>query len=291
MPLRPTPLPRLQRIQQPLCLHLPPLYTSFHSSIIRNADTIPNHYEVLELRPNASPADIKRQFFTLSKLHHPDKNPSDPAASTRFVQISEAYHILSSPQKKASYDRDLHAQLHPSHRHPAGSHSSHTTSYAGSRPPSGLSRRRAQFRGPPPSFFKSGGYDAQRAKWAAGASHAHGEASDSASSTDNTGAGAAGGFGPGQAPYRERGFDNDVPHFDRQGHKRTHDSVAQHFHKRKTQREGAHFAEDLARSGGSLLFNFILVGGAVVLIIMSRNLFKNDGKRKKGREGSGFEMP
>ena len=82
-----------------------------------------------------------------------------------------------------------------------------------------------------------------------------------------------------------------MPHFDRQGHKRTHDSVAQHFHKRKTQREGAHFAEDLARSGGSLLFNFILVGGAVVLIIMSRNLFKNDGKRKKGREGSGVEMP
>jgi hypothetical protein len=66
--------------------------------------------------------------------------------------------------------------------------------------------------------------------------------------------------------------------------------VAQHFQKRKTQREGAHFAEDLARSGGSLLFNFVLVGGAVVLIIMSRNLFEDDGRRK-GREGAGGKKP
>ncbi|OCL10814.1 DnaJ-domain-containing protein [Glonium stellatum] len=285
MPLPSGLLSRLQRTQQPLCLRLTPLYASFHSSIVRNADTIPNHYETLELQPNASPADIKRQFFSLSKLHHPDHNPSDPTASTRFVQISEAYHTLSSPQKKASYDRVLHAQLHPSQRHPSGSHSSHTAAtaagYAGSRPPSGLSRRRAQFRGPPPSFFKSGGYGAQGAKRAAGASHAY---DDGRGASDS--AGSAGGFGPGQAPYQERGFNNDVPHFDRQSHRRTQESVAQRFVRR--QREGTHFADDFARSRGGLLFNFILVGGAVVLIIMSRNLFADDeGKGKKSMEGVG----
>ncbi|KAF1990980.1 hypothetical protein K402DRAFT_304517, partial [Aulographum hederae CBS 113979] len=53
---------------------------------------------------------------------HPDLNPTDPTASSRFVQISEAYHILGSPTKKASYDRDLARYTFPS-----SSFSSHNT--------------------------------------------------------------------------------------------------------------------------------------------------------------------
>src|ERR1051325_1551533 len=62
----------------------------FHTTTPRRSDSLPNHYEILQLSPTASSAEIKRQFYTLSKKHHPDRNPDDPTASTRFVAISEA---------------------------------------------------------------------------------------------------------------------------------------------------------------------------------------------------------
>nr|KMM73459.1 hypothetical protein CPAG_09748 [Coccidioides posadasii RMSCC 3488] len=99
-----------------------------------------------------------RQFYALSLAHHPDKNPKDPTASARFAAISDAYQVLSNASKRAVYDRD-----HDIHRAAATAASSstrsgHRGSYVGSRPPSGLSKRRGPFRGPPPSFYAHGGY-------------------------------------------------------------------------------------------------------------------------------------
>ncbi|OCK78067.1 DnaJ-domain-containing protein [Lepidopterella palustris CBS 459.81] len=286
MPPRLASLLRPQCPYRPQCLRLPPLLTRFHTSTARNADSIPNHYETLELQHTASLADIKRQFFTLSKLYHPDKNPSNPSSNAHFIKISEAYHILSSPSLRKAYDRDLHAHIYPRHRHghnyPSDSHGSASAGHAGGRPASGLSRRRAQFRGPPPSFYKAGGYGTQGDKRA---EHAHTRTNSDPSSSsqgadaDSAHIGTDAGFSPGQATSGTH-----VPHFDHLGHKRTHESVARHFNKR-ARRDGAHFAEDLARttSGGSMLFNFFAVGGAVIVIGVSATWFQRragDGRRR-----------
>ncbi|KAF7535500.1 hypothetical protein G7054_g5350 [Neopestalotiopsis clavispora] len=116
-----------------------------------------NHYETLNLAPGATPAEIKN----LSKTHHPDLNRADPDSSKRFMRISEAYGTLSSTEKRTKYDRDV-LGLHRGAPIPAGSFSS--ANPAGGRPATGLSRRRTVFRGPPPSFYRSGGWGAHEAK-------------------------------------------------------------------------------------------------------------------------------
>src|SRR5690349_123485 len=63
---------------------------AFHASLRDLSDTFPNHYATLDLPTSAGPAEIKKQFYALSKKYHPDVNP-DPTASERFVKISEAY--------------------------------------------------------------------------------------------------------------------------------------------------------------------------------------------------------
>jgi len=118
-------------------------------------DNRPNHYEVLKVKPDVSPAELKKQFYTLSRSTHPDMNPKDPKAHERFAQVSESYSILAHPEKRKRYDRD-HMRVHQA-SHSATRAAGHTGSYAGSRPASGLSKRRGTFRGPPPSFYAHGG--------------------------------------------------------------------------------------------------------------------------------------
>lgn len=62
-----------------------------------------NYYRILGLDYNASDVDIKRSFRVLSLKYHPDIS-SHENAHYRFIQINEAYQILSNPQKKARYD-------------------------------------------------------------------------------------------------------------------------------------------------------------------------------------------
>ena len=195
-----------------------------------------------------------RQFYKLSKSHHPDLHPDDPEASNRFVRISEAYSTLGSPSKRARYDRDLaRSQPSPSHAR-SGSYSS-ASSPAGGRPASGLSRRRTQFRGPPPSFYRSGGWGAhgeKRGEAASQASHAY-EAGGASS-----GAAGAGGTGPGGFSM---GDDNDVPHFDRQGHTRTHSEFerTRHWARRTQQRRVRREEEMDDYAGASAGWGFVSI--------------------------------
>ncbi|KDR23745.1 dnaJ-like protein 60 [Zootermopsis nevadensis] len=62
------------------------------------------HYETLQLSQNCSLKEVRDSFITLSKQCHPDKNQNDPNAHSRFVKLSEAYHILSNPDKRHAYD-------------------------------------------------------------------------------------------------------------------------------------------------------------------------------------------
>jgi curved DNA-binding protein CbpA len=118
------------------------------------------HYEILKVPQSATPSQLKKQFYILSKETHPDMNRSDPNAATRFAQISESYAVLGNPEKRKRYDRDvmraraIEQQHSGRQRSSAGGAAGGTV---GSRPASGLSRRRSVFKGPPPSFYANGG--------------------------------------------------------------------------------------------------------------------------------------
>jgi len=68
-----------------------------------------DYYEVLGVSRDASDQDIKGAYRKLALKHHPDRNPGDPEAEEKFKEASEAYSVLSDPQKRATYDRYGHA--------------------------------------------------------------------------------------------------------------------------------------------------------------------------------------
>ncbi|MSQ00552.1 MAG: J domain-containing protein [Myxococcales bacterium] len=61
-------------------------------------------YERLGIRPAATEAEIKKAFRALAARLHPDKNPNNPAAETRFKKITAAYDVLSDKDRRANYD-------------------------------------------------------------------------------------------------------------------------------------------------------------------------------------------
>ena len=63
-----------------------------------------DYYEILNIPQNASPKDIRKNYLLLSKKYHPDKNKGSKQSEDLFKQISEAYTILSDPQKRLYYD-------------------------------------------------------------------------------------------------------------------------------------------------------------------------------------------
>ena len=68
-----------------------------------------DYYELLEVEKGADDATLKSAYRKLAMRWHPDRNPGDQAAEARFKAISEAYGVLSDPQKRAAYDRLGHA--------------------------------------------------------------------------------------------------------------------------------------------------------------------------------------
>ncbi len=66
-----------------------------------------NHYEILEVHPKASPEVIKAAYKSLMQRHHPDRHPGDAQVAQRAVLISQAYEVLSDPNRRAAYDLEL----------------------------------------------------------------------------------------------------------------------------------------------------------------------------------------
>ena len=66
-------------------------------------------YEVLEVSRDASDQELKTSYRKLAMQYHPDRNPNNPEAEEQFKACSEAYQVLSDPEKRAAYDRYGHA--------------------------------------------------------------------------------------------------------------------------------------------------------------------------------------
>jgi molecular chaperone DnaJ len=68
-----------------------------------------DYYEVLSVSRDASDQELKASYRKLAMQYHPDRNPDDPLAEDKFKECSEAYSVLSDPEKRAAYDRYGHA--------------------------------------------------------------------------------------------------------------------------------------------------------------------------------------
>ena len=73
------------------------------------AETKRDYYEVLGVDKNADDAALKKAYRALAKKNHPDVNPGDAEAEKKFKEASEAYAILSDPEKRRQYDQFGHA--------------------------------------------------------------------------------------------------------------------------------------------------------------------------------------
>jgi curved DNA-binding protein CbpA len=65
---------------------------------------VTDHYEVLGVSNTASQTEIKRSFRTLALKYHPDRNRNSEEAKQKFMQIVEAYEVLSDVQARKTYD-------------------------------------------------------------------------------------------------------------------------------------------------------------------------------------------
>jgi curved DNA-binding protein len=71
-----------------------------------------DYYAVLGLGKTAGAEQIKKAYRKLALKYHPDKNPDDKKAEERFKEITEAYAVLSDPEKKQQYDQFGDAAFH-----------------------------------------------------------------------------------------------------------------------------------------------------------------------------------
>jgi molecular chaperone DnaJ len=67
-----------------------------------------DYYDLLGVSKSASPDDVKKAYRKLAHKYHPDKNPGNTEAESKFKEINNAYEVLGDPQKRANYDRFGH---------------------------------------------------------------------------------------------------------------------------------------------------------------------------------------
>src|SRR2546429_2268618 len=68
-----------------------------------------DYYEVLGVSRTASAEELKRAYRKLALQFHPDRNPNDPQAESRFKEVNEAYEVLSDQSKRQRYDTFGHS--------------------------------------------------------------------------------------------------------------------------------------------------------------------------------------
>lgn len=73
------------------------------------AESKRDYYEVLGVSKDADDATLKKAYRQVAKKYHPDMNPGDAEAEKKFKEASEAYAVLSDPDKRRQYDQFGHA--------------------------------------------------------------------------------------------------------------------------------------------------------------------------------------
>jgi len=97
-----------------------------------NATSNSTYYDILQVSPNATQGEIRKAYLKQSLKYHPDKNPENTElAKEKFVQIGEAYDVLSDENKRRAYDRDLSSGYHHASDddYQGGSHYSTSTNH------------------------------------------------------------------------------------------------------------------------------------------------------------------
>ncbi|MBS0196927.1 MAG: molecular chaperone DnaJ [Planctomycetes bacterium] len=70
-----------------------------------------DYYEVLGLEKNADAEEVKRAYRRMAMKYHPDRNPGDAEAETKFKESAEAYEVLADAEKRKIYDQYGHDGL------------------------------------------------------------------------------------------------------------------------------------------------------------------------------------
>ncbi|XP_043828003.1 LOW QUALITY PROTEIN: dnaJ homolog subfamily C member 4 [Dromiciops gliroides] len=101
------------------CPRCPPCARPLSSTLYLRARQS-NYYELLGICPDASMKEVKRAFFAKSKELHPDRDPKNPALHNQFVELNEAYRVLSKESSRRHYDSQLSLRgTPPPPRHPS----------------------------------------------------------------------------------------------------------------------------------------------------------------------------
>lgn len=74
-----------------------------------------DYYEVLGVQKGCSDDELKKAYRKMAKQYHPDLNPDDKTAESKFKEVNEAYEVLSDSDKKSRYDQFGHAGVDPSY--------------------------------------------------------------------------------------------------------------------------------------------------------------------------------
>jgi hypothetical protein len=82
-------------------------FESGTGAVPKSPEAVPDYYELLQISPNADPDMIHRVYRLLAQRYHPDNGSTGDEKA--FRSITDAYKVLSEPEKRAAYDVNLHA--------------------------------------------------------------------------------------------------------------------------------------------------------------------------------------